>query len=844
MRVKNKQTMRALARGSLRQNRSRNVMAILAIALTAMLFTAVFTVSSSMMDTLQQATMRQVGTSAHGGFKFLTQEQYDTLKEDKKLVDLSYNIIIGFGENPELNKTYTEIRWTEEKAARWGFSYPTTGRLPESGLEACASTAVLDALGVPHEIGAQLPLQFTARGVTYHETFTLCGFYEADVALAANEVYLSREYCERVAPPLTVPLYELGTSDPSFMAGSLNPSFFFSTSWNIGAQVDALMQRCGFDPQLVNSGVNWAYMSAEIDAASLLLIAGVLALVLLSGTLIIYNIFYLSVSRDIRFYGLLKTVGTTSRQLRSLVHRQALLLCVFGIPLGLAAGYACGAFLVPAVMGASTFSENFSLSASPVIFVGGALFALLTVWVSCIRPCRLAAKVSPIEAVRHTGVSSVPGASKKTGKLTPWSMAVAGLRRDRRKTLLVVLSLTLSMVLLNGTYTMVTGFDMDKYLSNRVVSDFIISDVSVRGVSPGTAVLDGVTDAALEQIKALPGLEGMGSVYMREAVHHLSDKAYQNGLSILEDYGFELPMPYAEGVVEEMKELRNMPSHIYGVDAFAAERMELSGGTLDKEKFESGDYAVVSAFYTSGEGRYYDIGDMLPVDFGNGVVKEYEVLAIGSPAYAMGPQHGHLLDLYVTLPTSEYLAQVGPADPLCTAFDVDDAHIPEVETWIADYCENVEPSLAYESRAVYVESFESTQSMYTVVGGTLSFLLALIGVLNFTGAIVTSLLTRRRELAMLQSVGMTGRQLRQMLVCEGLLYALLTLAVTVSLGSALCYGGILLFSQSMWFFTYHFTLLPVLLCAPPLLLVTALIPLFGYRSISRNSLVERLREVE
>ena len=128
--------------------------------------------------------------------------------------------------------------------------------------------------------------------------------------------------------------------------------------------------------------------------------------------------------------------------------------------------------------------------------------------------------------------------------------------------------------------------------------------------------------------------------------------------------------------------------------------------------------------------------------------------------------------------------------------------------------------------------------------GTKEFLLALIGVLNFTGAIVTSLLTRRRELAMLQSVGMTGRQLRQMLVCEGLLYALLTLAVTVSLGSALCYGGILLFSQSMWFFTYHFTLLPVLLCAPPLLLVTALIPLFGYRSISRNSLVERLREVE
>ncbi|UWG97636.1 ABC transporter permease [Dehalobacter sp. DCM] len=848
IRVKNKKAIRNLSDKSLRASRLRNSVAVIAIILTTVLFTALFTIGGSIMDTLQENTMRQVGTRAHAGFKFLTQQQYDSVCKDPKIKDISYNILIGFGENPELNKIHTEIRWTEAKAAEWSYSIPTTGSLPEERHEVAASTDVLDALGVLHQLGAQVPLEFTANGVYYSQTFTLSGFWEQDKALAANQVYLSREYCDAVAPVITIPVYENPNADMSYLAGSINPSFWFATSWDIDGQVSALMARCGFDPQYVNSGVNWAYASATVDAQMILAIAGFLLLVLLSGYLIIYNIFTISVSRDIRFYGLLKTIGTTGRQIKHIVRRQAFLLCLLGIPFGLILGWLCGKVIMPAVMRSTNFGDAYVISVNPLIFVGAALFSLFTVWVSCIRPSRLAARVSPVEAIRYTGVSATCKKKtrkyRKSTKVTPVSMAIAGLQRDRKKTVVVLLSLSLSLVLLNAAYTIVKGFDMEKYVSERVVSDFIISDASIRNSFTQTEVLDGVTPQATDKIKHLPGLEDIGSVYMKESRHVLDKNGYRNTMKVLDKYSDELPMPYAEETVRMAREEHTLPSHIYGMDTFTAEKLTIRSGKPDMEKFRSGNYVIVSSFYNTGEGIYYQVGDRVTIDFGNGVKKEYEVLAVGMPPYALGPQHSHYLDIYFTLPTGEYTKMLGKTQPLCTAFDVNDAHIMEAEAWIADYCTNVETSLDYESRYSYIKQFEDTQTMFAVVGGALSIILGLIGVLNFMNAVVTSIMSRKRELAMLQSVGMTGKQLQKMVIYEGFSYAGMTLLFALTVGSAVCYGLVWAITNQMWFFTYHFTLLPVLLCAPLLLTIAALIPVLAYKMMARESIVERLRETE
>ena len=183
--VSSRKSLSLLSRRILKHNKARNRVAICAIILTAVLFTSVFSIGMSVIDSFQQSTMRQVGTKAHGGFKYLTEEQYRTVASDPKIKDISYNIFIAVAENPELAKVYTEIRYSEENAAEWSFCKPETGRLPESGREIAVSDSVLDALGVLCELGAEVPLEFTANGIKYSDIFTLCGFWHGESVISA-----------------------------------------------------------------------------------------------------------------------------------------------------------------------------------------------------------------------------------------------------------------------------------------------------------------------------------------------------------------------------------------------------------------------------------------------------------------------------------------------------------------------------------------------------------------------------------------------------------------------------------------------------------------------------------
>lgn len=229
--VNSRKAIRMVAGRTFRYNRTRNLIGLLAICLTAVLFTAVFSIGMSALHSLQQTTMRQVGTKAHGGFKYLTMPQYEILKKDEKIRDISYNILLGTAENPELSKTYTEIRYTEEKSAAWSFSMPTTGRLPKEGRELATTVQVLDALGVEHRLGAEVPLRFTANGEVHEDVFTLCGFWSTEDVTVANQAFVSYEYAVLVAPVWQAVPENFGV--PSYEAGSVNPTLWFSTSFDI-----------------------------------------------------------------------------------------------------------------------------------------------------------------------------------------------------------------------------------------------------------------------------------------------------------------------------------------------------------------------------------------------------------------------------------------------------------------------------------------------------------------------------------------------------------------------------------------------------------------------------------
>ena len=167
-----------------------------------------------------------------------------------------------------------------------------------------------------------------------------------------------------------------------------------------------------------------------------------------------------------------------------------------------------------------------------------------------------------------------------------------------------------------------------------------------------------------------------------------------------------------------------------------------------------------------------------------------------------------------------------------------------MEEYLREYTEGEGSACDYESKATYAEEFYDMQNTFLFVGMAVSFVIGLIGVLNFLNAILTGILTRKKEFAVLQSVGMTGKQLNRMLMTEGIIFAGSAVAVTLAL--IVIMGPVIgkALESMFWFFSYHINVVPILAVAPFFLLLGVMIPLISYKNVVRRSVVERLREAE
>lgn len=195
------------------------------------------------------------------------------------------------------------------------------------------------------------------------------------------------------------------------------------------------------------------------------------------------------------------------------------------------------------------------------------------------------------------------------------------------------------------------------------------------------------------------------------------------------------------------------------------------------------------------------------------------------------------------LNSERFIQDSGTQDIMYCAFDMDSPEAEaQMESWLRQRTENA--SQDYESKATYVEAFQGMRNMFGMLGAALSFIVGLVGVLNFFNTTMTGILSRRREFAVLQAVGMTGQQLKGMLIWEGLLYTLGAAMAALVLAIAMnpMIGKVL--EKVLWFYTAKTTIWPVLAVAPVFALLGWAIPAVMYGQISRQSVVERLREAE
>lgn len=794
-------------------------------------------------------TFRQTGYDAQVSMRGLTEEQADRIDGHPDVAELGRSIVLGLAENQELTGQSVEIRWANDAYAEHSFAAPTTGQMPQAADEIALDTMTLDRLGIPHELGQTVTLEWRKdlnRDEVTTAAFTLCGFWEGNASSYSSMAWVSRDYADEMTGGVL-------STDESQVLGLYMVQVNLVSDQNIEASMDGILADTGLTG--LEYSVNLAYspeMGAIAAQESLPMYLG-MALVFLAGYLIIYNIFQISVTADVQFYGKLKTLGTTTRQLKKLIYGQANRLCVIGIPLGLILGWLLGAQLVPVLMGSA--AGETVVSVSPVIFLGSALFAWVTVLVSCLRPARLAGKVSPIEALRMSDAdcSSKKKRKRHLGTASILSMSWANLWRNKKRTITVICSLTLGLVLLSSFYAKNAAFDMDKYLADLILADFELSDATsedyINNYDPHGTTL---SDSLVSQAESQEGVEAAGHLYSAQIDWQMDAGTLENVAAFYtEDKLADWETYDAAGAqaLRDALETGDGSAILYGLDGIPLEAITqeqyVLEGSFDAAAFASGNY-ILAVGPSLELGMEYPV---LPVPSAGSTVelggRTYTVMAVVyplNPVTGLPTQQGagSKFNLSFILPTETFREQ-WPDHTLRKLFlNVDDAHIDTVQAFLDDYMDTTDPGLPVASRQTMAEQYEEQTRSSAVMGNAISVVIALVGVLNFINSMVTAIVSRKREFAVIQSVGMTKKQLNRMLVGEGLLYAALTLAAAYLL-SSLAVGVVVRAMVEGGFTTFRFTLLPLVICTPVLLIFAVLIPYLCFCNLEKHSIVERLR---
>lgn len=824
-------------------------MAILAIVLTTMMFTSLFVLSQSMVENMQQMYIQQAGYSSQLSSSLLTDEEADAIASHSAVKTASESTVVGVAEG--IAGRQVELRAADASYAKTALSLPTEGQMPQAADEIALDTITLDKLGLSHELGQTVTLSWNGGGEddSKESRFTLCGIWQGNPAAMASMAWVSEDFADAQSAGID----QAAARDEGSVCGLKMLHLDLNDDSNLEAGAEQILDDTGLAAQVTLSP-NTAYDSTinQNILRELLPMVICMLLVFISGYLIIYNIFQISIAADIRFYGRLKTLGATTRQLKKLVYSQARRLSVVGIPLGLVIGYLLGVVLVPFVITSTGGSATVALN--PWIFLGAAIFALLTVRISCLKPARTCGRVSPMEALRYTDAEPLSRRKRrKSRRAGIAAMAWANLGRNRKRTVLVICSLTLGLVLLSGIYAKNASFDIDKYMSGTVISDFEVEDASISSnfttYDPQGTTINNTLQSNIEH---LDGLEATGRLYSQVISHEVGDSALEN----IEQYYnaeerldvIEVTDPGLYGAYNDMIASGSCTAILYGIDGLVedtfAEDGRMIAGDFDKETFEDGGFVVVEAGPAEDDSETaptYNVGDQITLGD-----KSYEVMAIVRDITAItegkNAETADFLSFYIP---AEDFQEMYPDNTLRKLFfNVSEEAQPAAEQMLLDYQSEKDPTLSFTSKQTLIDHYQEQTRASTIMAFAISFVIAVVGVLNFVNAMLTAIFSRQKEFAMLQSIGMTRRQLRNMLISEGLYYAGITLVLSYILSALVVGIGVRLLVAGDWTATFHFTLLPLGICTPILLFFAVLIPVLCFKNIEKASIVERLRAAD
>ena len=788
-----------MSRQSLKTGRMRNIFVSITIVLAAALLTAIL----MFVQGQRTETARELSHAQQVGYYNLTDDQVQALASDERI---AYQIRVKTGVLSDMDGFSVMPYYVNEMSDEIRIGELTEGTLPEKENEAAVQGAMLERMGIEPEVGSSVTLDFYDGN---EETFTVSGILAGGEGSKQFSVFFSEAYAENGSQLKDMP-YEVYAK--IYGAADMYPDELREAIYLIGS--DAGIERKYINPSK-------AYLdSLSIESRQILLCVLVGGVILLACVLVIYGVFYLSVIGRIHQFGQLRTIGMTKKQLKKFVSREGRLLFLRSVPIGIVIGGVAGYFMKP---------RGFSILNTLIIAAAVFVIIYIITMLSVHKPAKIAGNVSPMEALRYVpqdGMKQTSG-RKQCRDLTPAGLGIMNFSRNRKKAAITMLSLGLGGILFMTAATYMSSFSKESYArqGDFQESEFIIS------YSPSAVELNENGLSGMQAESPL-GDEMVGEIASIDGVEQITER---KGFGV--QYDFPQHDEYGNNdIIYPLTE-----EELQGIDSYLEE------GTADMEALLSGDQVLVAENDIVEEtyGWKFEVGDTVTLHYydGSGMVeKDVEIAGILNDAF--NRDHNGLEGWFV-MPEQAVLDWIS-YDSINSSLLV--STDPAKETAVGESLTQIvgeRPELTMETLAERRIAYgQNADQIFGAISGLAIFIM-MFSILSMMNTLITNIVTRKQELAMLESIGMSKGQIRKMLLGESLLLVGVTVGVTMTIGT-LC-GYILcrmlhgIGAVYMQFrFPFEFALGYVIV----LILVPLLITVVSMKSFAREALVERLRGME
>lgn len=518
--------------------------------------------------------------------------------------------------------------------------------------------------------------------------------------------------------------------------------------------------------------VNEAFVRLSQPSALMIVAAAAgLGIIIMAGILVIYCIFYISIISSIKKYGQLRTIGMTAKQIKSLVLKEGFRLTLRAVPIGLAAGTLLSYVLVP---------QGFRISNMVWVCPLAAVLTYITVRLSIQKPARTASGISPIEASRYETGNNLHKHTKKR-RLSVYSLAKIQILRYRKKNMLTISSLILTGVLLLGLSSVLSSIDArEMSLSGFTRGQFVIGFTSqelrenplekVQTESP-------FTDEIYHALASVSGVKEIAddwhlpvSVDLQAAESDAEIVGFvQDDMELLQSCISDGIIPDYENLVSQNQLIIGRPDDFEETFRIQPEvGVSVTLKVFDGNHSENMQFEIAAVLDETKRGNNGDKIDMLLLS-----VDSMKKIADSNLTY-------------------QYVIRVGD--------EFEQQAEKEIEQILAEHprLDAVTLSSAVAQNENFLQGTEFALAAAVIFIGCFS-------VMNLLNTILTGIITRRKEFALMRSVGMSEKQLSSMVHYESLIVVSVGLVLSLSIGGGIGYAVCsFLKSSLMSYLNYQF----------------------------------------